>query len=550
MVSNYKINDSVVFDNSNSGGNGAQARVTSLDGKTIDTVSIASTIFYDIEFVPFNDGSFIGFSTQIHSFNNNDVVNVSGLSSYFRGFDKSYRVGVRTDNFVLTLGISTANTNDVGYLYVNGLLEFPYIRPDDIFKVDNEKVKVLNIDKKTGRIRVQRAVEGSNGAPHTNSSILFEDPKKFSINVGTLKTTRTFNINNILYFDPVESVGLGTVLGTGIGNTITFSNPGVGLTQVFVQPQSIYYPDHDLKLNDPILYSTNSGSSVQVWNGTSAGYVNLSTYQKLYAVPLSKNSIGISSNKVGLGSTGVYVGVNTSTSLLYFTNVGTGNTHKFTTNLNKVVTAEVSKNTVTVSTSSTHGLVRGDLVNVEIKPNLEDTVIVKYDDYNRRIVFDQRSFSAGDVDIVRNSITFSDEFFKLGDKVIHTSSSPSGGLEDNTIYYIVPFNDTMVRLVREKYEVNLENPNFIDITSASTGTLSKINPQVQTKKNNTLTFDLSDSSLSFISGGARYSAFDMNLFSDREYSTCSLLQVKQVLLMLSRVGDLVLIQQQLSSKCS
>jgi len=516
--SNYKINDSVVFDNSNSGGNGAQARVTSLDGKTIDTVSIASTIFYDIEFVPFNDGSFIGFSTQIHSFNNNDVVNVSGLSSYFRGFDKSYRVGVRTDNFVLTLGISTANTNDVGYLYVNGLLEFPYIRPDDIFKVDNEKVKVLNIDKKTGRIRVQRAVEGSNGAPHTNSSILFEDPKKFSINVGTLKTTRTFNINNILYFDPAESVGLGTVLGTGIGNTITFSNPGVGLTQVFVQPQSIYYPDHDLKLNDPILYSTNSGSSVQVWNGTSAGYVNLSTYQKLYAVPLSKNSIGISSNKVGLGSTGVYVGVNTSTSLLYFTNVGTGNTHKFTTNLNKVVTAEVSKNTVTVSTSSTHGLVRGDLVNVEIKPNLEDTVIVKYDDYNRRIVFDPRSFTAGDVDIVRNSITFSDEFFKLGDKVIHTSSSPSGGLEDNTIYYIVPFNDTMVRLVREKYEVNLENPNFIDITSASTGTLSKINPQVQTKKNNTLTFDLSDSSLSFISGGARYSAFDMNLFSDREYS--------------------------------
>ena len=516
--SNYKINDSIVFDNSNSGGNGAQARVASLDGKAIDTVSIASTIFYDIEFVPFNDGSFIGFSTQIHSFNNNDVVNVSGLSSYFGGFDNAYRVGVRTDNFVLTLGISTANTNDVGYLYVNGLLEFPYIRPDDIFEVDNEKVKVLNIDKKTGRIRVQRAVEGSNGAPHTNSSILFENPKKFSINVGALKTTRVFNINNILYFDPVESVGIGTVLGTGIGNTITFSNPGVGLTQVFVQPQSIYYPDHNLRLNDSIFYSANSGSSVQVWNGTSAGYVNLTSYQNLYAVPLSKDNIGISSNKVGLGSTGTYVGVNTSTSLLYFTSVGTGNTHKFTTNLNKVVTAEVSKNTVTVSTSSTHGLVRGDLVNIKIKPNLENTVIVKYDDYNRRIVFDPRSFTAGNVDIVRNSITFSDEFFKLGDKVIHTSLSPSGGLEDNTIYYIVPFNDTRVRLVREKYEVNLENPNFIDITSASTGTLSKINPQVQIKKNNTLTFDLSDSSLSFISGGTKYSAFDMNLFSDREYS--------------------------------
>jgi hypothetical protein len=332
--SNYKINDSVVFDNSNSGGNGARARVASLDGKTVDTVSVASTVFYNIEFTPGLTGNFIGFSTQIHTFSNGDVVNVTGLSSYFSGLDKSYTVGVRTDNFVLTLGVSTANTNDVDYLYVNGLLEFPYIKPDDIFTIDEEKVRVLNIDKKTGRIRVQRAVEGSTGAPHTNSSILFEDPKKFSINVGALKTTRVFNVNSVLYIDPAESVGLGTVLGTGIGNTITFSNPGVGLTQVFVQPQSIYYPNHDLRLNDSLLYSSNGGTSLQVWNGTSVGYVDLTSYQDLYAVPISKDSVGISSNKVGLGSTGTYVGVNTSTSLLYFTSVGTGNTHKFTTNLN------------------------------------------------------------------------------------------------------------------------------------------------------------------------------------------------------------------------
>ena len=516
--SNYKINDSIVFDNSNSGGNGAQARVTSLEGKAVDTVSIASTIFYNVEFAPFGTGNFIGFSSQIHAFSNGDVVDITELSSYFGGLNDSYTVGIRTDNLVLTLDVSTANTNDVNYLHVNGLLEFPYIRPDDILTIDGEKVRVLNIDKKAGRIRVQRAVEGSIGAPHTNSSILFENPKKFSINVGALKTTRTFNINNILYFDPAESIGIGTVLGTGIGNTITFSNPGVGLTQVFVQPQSIYYHNHNLKLNDSLFYSSNSGTSLQVWNGTSAGYVDLSSYQNLYAVPLSKDSVGISSNKVGLGSTGTYVGVNTSTSLLYFTSVGAGNTHKFTTDLNNVVSAEVFKHTVTVSTASTHGLVRGDLVNIEIKPNLKDTIIVKYDDYNRRIVFDPKSFTASDVDIARNSITFSDEFFKLGDKVIHTSSSPSGGLENNTIYYVVPFNDTRVRLVREKYEVNLKNPNFIDITSASTGTLSKINPQVRTKKNNTLTFDLSDTSLSFISGGTKYSAFDMNLFSDREYS--------------------------------
>jgi len=516
--SNYKVNDEIIFDDSNSGGNGARSRVTSIEGNIINTVSVATTSLYDVEFTPFSNRSFIGFSTQIHSFNNDDIINVSGLSSYFSGFDRAYNVGVRTDNFVLTLGISTASTNDVDYLYVNGILEYPFIRPDDIFTIDEEKVRVLNLDQRTGRIRVQRAVEGTSPVPHQNSSILYENPKKFRINVGSLKTTRIFNVNEILYFDPAESVGLGTVLGTGIGNTITFSNPGVGQTQVFIEPQSIYYPHHNLKLNDSLIYTPNGGTSIEVWNGSSTGYVNLSSYQNLYAVPLSDNTLGISSNKVGLDSTGSYIGVNTSTALLYITNVGAGNTHKFTTNLNNVITAEAFKNVVTVSTSSTHGLTEGDLVSIDIKPNVEDTVIVKYNDFNRRIVFDPKTFTSGDVDIVRNSINFSGEFFKLGDKVIHTSSSPSSGLEDNAIYYIVPFNRTKVRLVREKYEVNLVSPNFIDITSASGGTLSKINPRVQTKKNNTLTFDLSDSSLSFISGGTEYPAFSMNLYSDREYS--------------------------------
>ena len=72
-----------------------------------------------------------------------------------------------------------------------------------------------------------------------------------------------------------------------------------------------------------------------------------------------------------------------------------------------------------------------------IKPNTEETVTVKYNDFNRRIVFDPRDFTAYDVDLVKNSISFSGEFFKLGDKVIHASSSPSGGLENEEIYYVV-----------------------------------------------------------------------------------------------------------------
>jgi len=516
--SNYQLNDTVVFDNEGTNGKNASAYVSELEGKEIDTVSVSSTVFYGVEFIPSNSTSFLGLSTEIHQLTSGEVINVTGLSSYFKGLDGSYIVGVRSDNFILNLGLSTANSNDVDYAYVDGNLNFPSIKPNDILTIDDESVRVLNIDQVSKRIRIQRGVEGTSPTPHENSKPLYENPKKFFINVGSLKTTKTFNYNTVLYIDPAETVGLGTILGTGIGNTITFSNPGVGLSQIFIQPQSIYYPDHNLKLNDVLYYSNNGGTDIEVWNGISTSYSNLSSYSKLYSVPLSKSTFGISPNKVGLGSTGTYVGINTSIGLLYFTSVGAGNTHNFTTDLDNVITAEVSKNIVTVSTASTHGLKNGDYVTLDIKPTLTETVVVNYNSFNRRMVFNPVGFETSDVNIQRNTINFSEKYFELGDKVIHTSSSPSGGLGDNEIYYTVPFNDTQVRLVKERFEVTAQNPNFVDITSGSIGTLSLINPKVTITKNSNLKFDLTDKSLSIISGGVRYSSFDMNLYSDRDYS--------------------------------
>jgi len=517
---NYKVNDKVIFDNFGSGGGNENIRVRTVKGKTIDTVSVATSSIYDVEFIPSGTpNTFVGLTTQPHNLNAFDNVNISGLSDYFKGFDGNYNVGVRTDNFILNLGVGAASTNEVNYFYVSGALFFPYIRENDLLSIGNEKVKVLNIDTATSRIRVLRGQDGTVATAHTNSTPLYEVSRKFTINVGSITTSKTFNYNRELYFDPAESVGLGTVLGTGVGTTITFSNPGVGLTEIFVEPQSIYYPNHGMNLNDEISYATNGGSTIQVWDGkTTSPYTNLSAFNSLYAVPLTKNTLGIATNKVGLGSTGVYVGINSSSGILYFTSVGVGDTHSFKTNLTNVISGELIQNRVTVSTASTHGLRRGDKINITVKPTNTVNIAVKYNDYNGRIVFNPRSFSALDVNTSQNYIEFSDKYFDIGDKVIHTSTSPSGGLENEGIYYTVPFNDTKVRLVKEKYEINSENPNFVDITSASTGTLSKINPIVNVKRNNSVRFDLSDSSLKFISGGTNYSAFDMNLYSDREYS--------------------------------
>ena len=226
------------------------------------------------------------------------------------------------------------------------------------------------------------------------------------------------------------------------------------------------------------------------------------------------------------------MGVNTVTGLAYFTNAGSGVYHSFKTSLSNVITGQVDKNIVTVSTASTHGLKRdiithpitgrksifADDVYMSVKPINTVTVTVKYNDFNRRIVFNPLDFVAGDIDIIRNTITFNSHDFKKGDKVIHTSSSPAGGLVNQKMYYVIPYSGNKIRLVTEKFQVGSATPDFVDITSASTGTISKINPLVEIKKNQKLKFDLSDSSLSFIQNSITYSAFSLDLFSDNEFN--------------------------------
>jgi hypothetical protein len=344
---NYKIGDKVVFDNEKTGGFNATAKVSRIDGKVIDTISLNTETYSNVEFLPISN-TFIGFTTTPHNLSNNDVVQIVGLSSYYKGFDGSYNVGVNTSTWTLTSGIQPASfTGIVTYISVSGTFEYPSIKENDILGIGTEKVKVLNIDKPNSRLRILREQESTVGSAHTRSTKIYEDSSKFIVNVGSIKTTRIFKVNRELYFDPSESVGIGTTLGTGVGNTITFSNPGAGITQVFVSPQRIYYPNHGLKLNDSITYSSNGGTSIQVWNGTGS-YRNLTDYPNLFVANITDNHIGISSNKIGIGTTGSYVGLGTDSALLYFTSVGTGNTHSFKTNLNNVLSGKVDKNVVTV----------------------------------------------------------------------------------------------------------------------------------------------------------------------------------------------------------
>ena len=183
---------------------------------------------------------------------------------------------------------------------------------------------------------------------------------------------------------------------------------------------------------------------------------------------------------MGLGSDsdGYYVGVNSTAvpSTLYFVNTGVGNTHSFKTRFDDVITGKITQNVVTVSTSSTHQLTKNDTVFVSVKPTNIKTVEVKYNEFNRRIVFDSQDFVANDIDLSLNTIAVTEGVFNFGDKVIYTASSPAGGLVNEKMYYVIFYDETHVRLVEERTELQSKNPKFVTITSTSAGTLSKVNP--------------------------------------------------------------------------
>ena len=518
---NYKVNDRIEF-KGDTFGKAARGAVDVLKGKLVNNVDIKTTLFSNIEFINVGRSDrFVGIMTIPHNIVDNTLLRIGGLSKYFDGFDGRYNVGVNSGSYVLLENIDTAvNTGIVTFFTVGGAFQYPFIRPNDIITIESERVKVLNSDPLNNRIRVLREQDGTTGAAHVGNLPLLQDSRQININVGTLKTTQLSRSNTEFYFEPSESVGIGTSTTEGIvgaGLTLFFKNPGAGITNIFAPEQTIYIPGHNLKINDILTYRPN-GDTLRVWNGKAGSphLEALDSFSELFVAPVSDDFIGLATNKVGVGSTAdiyPYIEINDPTvGLLFFTDLGTGVFHGLKTNFDDVIFGQARRTQVNVATATTHGMFVNDKIKFNLNPKNEDIITVKYNNFNRRIVFNPQDFIASDVDVTSNSIGIATGTFKTGDRVIHQSITPSGGLVDEKMYYVYLDTETSIKLVDEKFELSKISPNFIDITSAGIGTLSKINPSVDAVTN--LKFDLSDSSLAFVSNSIQYPAFKMEIFTD------------------------------------
>ena len=289
---NYKVDDSVNFDNTGTSGFGVDVRVSKVGGKDVTSVSCATTSVNLIEVVPTKkSGQYAFYAPTPHNFKNAEIITIAGLSTTAAKLSGDYSIGITTSVHVLTAGVGTTGaTGIVTYFSIYGDLNSDLIKPNNVLTVGigttAEKVKVLNIDKVSNRLRVLRAVEGTTAVAQTATSILYEDQRKFTATVG-YKTSFNFQLNRELYFNPVDTLGIGTLSGVGVGYTITFTNPGAGITNKFVPTQTLYLPDHGLNTNDELIYNLNDGTAIGVSTNGSAA-LTLSDQQKLYVAKVNE----------------------------------------------------------------------------------------------------------------------------------------------------------------------------------------------------------------------------------------------------------------------
>ena len=512
----YKINDRVVFDNVRTGGVNASAKVFKIKGK--DLVRVSSTVDKkeDVTFQILRDKQSIQARTpKPHDFKTGDYIGVSGISSQsIINLNGVYTIGVSTSKFKATAAIgNTAATGIVTYIPING--DVSILKEDDVLGISTEKLLVLNTDAINSRVRVLREYDGTVGTSYTASTVIEEKPRTLTVNVG-VNTDSDILLQRSVYFDPSEVVGLGTTSGVGITSTITITGPGLALTDLAIPARSIYLPDHQFKTGQKLSYSDGSGTAPTV---SDEGINTFSLPSEVFSINLGKNLVGLTTLPVGLGSEGTFVGVGTTAYQLYFHTVGAGVTHSLTT-VDTQLTGILEKVVVTATATTAHGLGLGDTVFFNASPGITSSFSLKYNDYNRKLTVGLGTFLQDNVNINQNTISIVNHGFETGQKVIYESTSAVSGISNNGVYFVIKDSEDVIKLATNYYNATIQYPQHISL--ANTGgavlhSLLPVNPLISIVRGQKLELDVSDTSLSNVSGGSTYSAFSVNFYRDKNF---------------------------------
>ena len=502
--SDYKVNDQIIFDESDTEGSGIFAKVSEIKGKEINDINTTIQSYNDSLITWVNGNTVKVYIAPYHEFLNSDNINISGLSNQVSNLNGSYQIGLTTYSTILDKQIPAfASTGIVTDVYLTSIPQ--NVAVGSSFKIDNEIFSTLNVYNNFGVVRVSR---NASGGIHTQTTPVYFLPDSFTVN----NSTDYFEskVNDKVYYNPTKSVGIGTTVGVGINVNY---NIGITTYNTFIPTQSIFVPNHPFVTGQQVIFRKPiGGDPITVSNtSTSASFNILSgNSETLYAINKSKDYIGIVTN----------VGLTTNTNGLFFRNTSwssANDDYRYSIESNFTqVTADINKINTVVSVSTSHNLSIGDKVSLNVNPDLSvgigtsTAIRVKFNSYTNSLVINPIGFSSSGINTITNQITINSHGLITGDKILYEANSiPVGIVTGN--YYVYKVDNNNIKLCDTYLDSISNNPLFLNISSTGIGTqnISLVNPQIGAIKNNNLVFDLSDSSLS---------GYNLKIYYDQDFN--------------------------------
>jgi len=482
---NYKVGDALTFDNSKVQGSGVSAEVFEIKGKDITTISYAEIKESNVVLEKESSGLRLHVNPY-HSLNNQNYVKIDNESTNIPGLSGFHKINVEYNTSVLSEEI-VINSGIVTDIFVSSIPKT--ISIGSTIGIGTENMEVLNIFSNSRIIRTKRS---ASGIAHSVGSVVTYRPDSFTIPF-VIDEIDSFK-NKKVYFNPTQSIGIGTTPGNPSEVSYTINNIE---NTISLLNGSIYLPNHGFKDKEKVTIARPSGTSAITVYNNSAGnqfqLLNSVENETVYVIKKSDDIVGIITSLTGIG--------NSDSGLSFVTN-GSDNPEYYFQLQNNQITVDVSEINATVSVSTSHGLQKDDIVELNVIPNnnvgIGTSTSLKsiFNNNTQRILINPVGFNSSGINTTNNSITIPNNNFVTGDKVFYEANTEASGLSPDSYYYILKLSDNVISLSETLYDATSKNLTVVSIggTGGSSQKLSLVNPRINVIKNNNLVFDISDSS--------------------------------------------------------
>jgi hypothetical protein len=505
----YKVGDSIIF--STSGGERLDTKVSSVVGRGITSL-VTDIDSYDNAVVFWENAGVLRINTKpSHRLKDGENVLISSVSNNNNKINGYYKIGVTSA--ITSIASSIPSTPTVGLvtdIYLTGVPSSQIISIGSSININAEIFTVLNIFRNENILRVRRSLTG---IAHSIGNLLYFTPDSFTIqqNIPYFESTK----NETIYFNPKESIGIGTTSGTG--NNVEYSL-GINKKTISVPTQSIYIPNHQFKTNQEVVLKIPSTPSlgnllgVSTSSGSTPFNIPVSgSQQSLYIINKSKDFIGLVTQ----------IGLTTTSDGLFFTSFSpNGDDRDFQYSLETTfspVTAKVEKRISTIETIEEHNLLGDNEIILTVKSNqnvgvgTSTSIKVLYEDSIESLIINPIGFSSSGINTTTNTITIQNHNLRSGDKIFYSANIVASGLSTDS-YFVYRIDDNQIMLSETRANLDVNPAVLVNILDGG-GTyhsISQINPQIQVIKNNNLVFDITDPSLF---------GYDFGLFYDKNFKS-------------------------------